>query len=139
VKCINLLLGIGIFTGLWIVTIPSLDGSPLHESLELILTAAIIIHLLVTGSWIAALARRYFSRRLHQSRFQFAIDSALLVAFLTMVLSRLTNSADMLAFTGAVNVRNSLWNPIHNLSTYAALILAVLHLATNKEWATAKS
>jgi len=139
VNRVNLLLGLGIFAGLWIVAVAGLDETPVHEGVELALTGLIAFHLLLNGSRIAQMARDYFGRRLRNSRLQFAIDSTLMLAFVVMVFARLTTSGDMLAFTGAVNTRNSLWNPVHNLPTYAAIFLGVLHLAAPEGWAAAKS
>jgi hypothetical protein len=133
----NLLLDFGIFAGLLVMAAPGLTGLPVHEWLGAAFAGAILAHLLLHWKWIVEVGLKFFRRLFHQSRLQFVIDSALFIAFIAVMLSGLMISRTVLALIGIASARNSLWNPIHNLSANAVVLLAGLHFATHWSWVVA--
>src|SRR3989304_2459924 len=130
----KLLVDVVIFIAFLILMDPHSSGLPIHEWLSIAMTAAIIVHLLLSRDWIAQVTRRFLGRAAGISRLNYILnwllflDGGLLFVFGPMI------SEVVLPAFGISLPMNFAWRSLHNLSTDLSLVLLGLHTALHWNW-----
>lgn len=125
---------IGVLGGFLVATEPRLTGISVHEWFSLALGAALLTHVLLHWTWIAALVTRFFKKLWHVSRLKFVLDVLLFTAFITIFLSGVMISEAVLPALGIRLAESGAWKFIHAGSVNVALALIGLHIALNWRW-----
>ncbi|HLW77451.1 MAG TPA: DUF4405 domain-containing protein [Bryobacteraceae bacterium] len=116
-------------------TVP-FTGLVLHEWLGLGVVAMIVVHLLISWTWIASNARRFFTTST-RTRVNYAVNLTLFACTTALIFSGVEISREAipaLLRAPAPPVVDYGWDVIHDRLSDAVLILAGLHLAINWDW-----
>ncbi len=92
----NLLVDIGIFITFLISSAPHMTGNLIHEWLGVALAATLIVHILLHWNWIVCVGYKFFKDLWHVSRLQFVLDILIFVAFITLIVSGLIISKNVM-------------------------------------------
>jgi cytochrome b len=118
------------FTGLW-----------LHEWLGLVFAAMVVVHLLLSWTWIASTSARLFAAQSSRTRINYLLNLCLFACMTAIVVSGVIISQEAIpAMFGRKlpGAETSVpWNFIHDRLSDAIVILAGLHLAINWDWSAA--
>jgi len=107
-----------------------LTGVALHQWLGLAAGIVAVYHLLTHGSWVSAVARRFFGRTSGRARLYFLIDALLLAGFTGMVVTGLVISTWLDLSLAAFGT----WYAVHVLSSLATLLVLVLKIGLHAQW-----
>jgi hypothetical protein len=132
----KLLLDLGAFTALLVVSAPHFTGQAVHEWLGIALSGVIVVHLLINWNWIIEITSRLFSRNSKGQRFKYALNWALFASGVMIMLSGLMISKTVVPFFGLTLPQNVSWKELHELSTNITMILMGLHVAVHWSWIT---
>jgi hypothetical protein len=114
-------------------------GLPLHELLGLFFAAGIVIHLLLHWKWIVTLTRTFFKKLLHESRFNYVLNTALAVAVITLIASGIVISETLGLNLALEDSTNLFWLTGHVLSAQLIILLIAVHIAMHWKWILANS
>jgi len=113
-------------------------GLTVHEWLAIAVMGLILIHILLSWTWIAATSRRLAAPRSGRARVNYFLNSCLFVSAITVLFSGLVISEVVLPAIGiTVGPEDNRWRGIHNVASTLVVIFAGLHLAINWEWSIA--
>jgi uncharacterized protein DUF4405 len=110
---------------------PRLTGLPLHEWLGLSLGATLIVHLLLSWSWISSGTRRFVVGRNRRAQINYILNWVLFVLIVIEVTSGIAISHVALPFFGIPTVNDRSWRALHNLTLNWALLVLGFHVAMN--------
>ena len=113
---------------------PGATGFTLHEWLSLALAAPILVHLVVNWDWVGRAGRALFRRLRRATRLNFAVDSLLFVATVTVMLSGFAVSRALAGAIGLATDPEPIWYAVHSVSADATLALVILHLVLHWKW-----
>lgn len=133
----NLLVDSAIFAAFLAAMEPGLTGIAIHEWLSLALAATILVHLVLHWDWIVEVGRKYFSKLFHESRLNFIVNVALLIAYVLVMLSGILISRSVVSVLGIQLTESPEWRFLHSLSANASLLLTGLHFALHWKWIAA--
>jgi len=117
-----------------VATAPALGGPALHEWIGVACAAAVMAHLLLNWDWIAATARRILRATNLQTRLSFALNLALFLDVVAILVSGLAISRAALPRVAALLPRSDEWLWLHGRSADLFLALVGLHLALHWDW-----
>jgi hypothetical protein len=132
----KLLLDLGTFVTLLIVSAPHFTGAAVHEWLALALGGAIIVHLLLNWNWVVQVTLRIFSKAAKTQSFNYILNWALFASGVMIMLSGLMISKTVAPFFGLNLPQNMSWKELHSLSTNITMVLMGLHVAVHWSWIT---
>jgi hypothetical protein len=113
-------------------------GLALHEWLALAMIGMILVHLLLSWTWIAASSRRLIAARSSRTRVNYLLNACLFASAITVMFSGLLISEVALPGLGIKSAAGDMqWRHLHNRASDFVLILAGLHLAINWDWSVA--
>jgi hypothetical protein len=130
----NLYVDIAILIGFLVAYEPALTGIAFHEWLSLAFASAMIVHLLLHWDWVVQITLQFFRKLFHSSRLNYVINLALLIDFVTIMLSGLMISRSVLPAFGLQIAINSAWRFLHFSAANFSLVLIGLHLALHWKW-----
>ena len=130
----NLLVDLLIVSGFLFASQPHLTGMAIHEWLSLGLAVGFLTHVLLHWRWIYATTRRLFGRMARQSRINYVLNLALLVAFALIFFSGLMISEEILPLVGLQGVHGGAWKWLHTTAADAVVWLVALHIALHWRW-----
>ena len=114
---------------------PRFSGLRWHEWLGVAVVPPIVLHLLLSWSWIAGAFRRIFSSEgTWRGRVNLLLNLALFFFFVFEVVTGLMISQVSLPWFGFHMLDDSAWRILHNKITGQVRILLALHLAMNWKW-----
>lgn len=105
-------------------------GLRIHELLGLAFGAAIFFHVVLHWDWVVNITKRFFSKLFHESRLNYALNLALLIDMIVIVMTGVLISRTLglqLAVSEAVQ-------PLHLLASHLSLVLIGLHVALHWKW-----
>ena len=106
-------------------------GLILHEWLGLALATLIVIHLLLSWSWIAASTRRFFRGAPNRTRVNYILNLCLFGFMTAVIFSGILSSQEALPALASANTR---WARLHGRFSDCIVALAAAHLAINWDW-----
>lgn len=109
---------------------PRFTGQPVHEWLGLSLGGVVLVHLLMGWNWVANIGKKLLGRLPGQTRLLYAVNLALLAAFVGVSVTGVLVSKVVLAHAGD----NRALIGVHKLFADGVLVLMALHLALNWQW-----
>ncbi len=130
----KLLLDLGTFITLLVVSAPRFTGETIHEWLSLALGGAIVVHLLLNWNWIVEVTARLFTKSAKNLRFNYVLNWALFASGIMIMLSGLMISKSVVPFFGLTLPQNMSWKELHEVSTNITMILMGLHVAQHWNW-----
>lgn len=101
-----------------------------HELLGLAFGAAILIHVALHWDWVLSITKRFFNKVFHESRLNYALNLALLIDMIVIVVTGIMISRTLglqLAVSEAIQ-------PLHLLASHLSLVLIGLHVALHWKW-----
>lgn len=130
----RLLLDLGTFISLLIVSAPHFTGDAIHEWLGVALSGAIVVHLLLNWNWIVEISARLFTQMTTSARISYILNWALFATGIMITLSGLMISKTVVPFFGWSLPADMSWRQLHELSTNLIMILMGLHVALHWNW-----
>jgi hypothetical protein len=113
---------------------PFTTGLSLHEWLCVALATPVLVHMVINWDWAVRVARS-FSRRLRPAnRVNLAVDVALFLSTVTVMLSGFMVSRVIAETVGYTASQDPMWHSVHSLSADAAMAFAGLHTVLHWKW-----
>jgi cytochrome b len=110
---------------------PRLTTLPPHEWLGLAVGVPLLVHLLLSWSWISASTRRLRATRSNRARVNYGINATLFVLTVVMIASGAIISQSALPSLGIATANDRWWRAVHDKSVNALLLALGLHVAMN--------
>ena len=118
-----------------ILLAPRASGLRWHEWLGVAVVPALVLHLLLSWTWITVALRRIFSTAGSlRGRINLLLNTALFVAFVVELVSGLVISQVSLPFLGVHTLDDWAWRRLHNQTTSWIRLFIALHVAMNWRW-----
>lgn len=130
----RLLLDVLLFAAIVAAYKPGTTGFTVHEWLSLALTAPILLHLVVNWGWVGRAGRALFRRLRRATKLNFAVDTLLFVATVTVVLSGFMVSRALAGAIGLAGDPEPIWYTVHSMSADATMAFVILHLVLHWKW-----
>jgi len=129
-----LLLDAALFAAFLVLLSPRITGLTIHEWLGLVLGAPMIVHLLLSWSWIAAAAKRLMSPRNARDIVNTLLNALLFVTTTVVIVSGIVISQVALPWLGVITVDDRRWRATHNQFTTWLMLTMSAHIAMNWRW-----
>jgi len=113
---------------------PRLTGIDVHEWLALAGAAAIVVHLLLNWSWIAAITRRFFGGASWRARLNYVLNWLLFIDGTLVMLTGLMISRVVLPAFGIQLGEDHFWRSLHSLTADGSLFILGAHVALHWDW-----
>ena len=110
---------------------PRLTGLSLHEWLGLVLGVPLLVHLVLSWSWIRAGTARFVGGSSLRARANYVLNWILFILVVLEVTSGVAISQVALPSVGVATVNDRAWRALHNQTLNVTLLLAGLHVAMN--------
>ena len=131
----TLYLDAALFVVCLVLLAPRFSGLRWHEWLGVVIVPAVILHLLLSWTWITVALRRLFSADGSiRGRINLLLNSALFVAFVVELVTGLVISQAALPWLGVHTLDDWAWRRLHNQTTQWIRIFIALHVAMNWRW-----
>lgn len=130
----NLFVDLLIVTGFLFTSQPHFTGMAIHEWLGLGLGVGFLTHVLLHWRWVYESSRRFFGKLAHQSRINYILNLALLVAFTLIIFSGIMISEEVLPLLGLQGAHGGVWKWLHTTSVDLVVWLVGLHIALHWKW-----
>ncbi|MBX3082419.1 MAG: DUF4405 domain-containing protein [Anaerolineae bacterium] len=124
-----------LLTGMFVIEMEEhFSGLPLHEVLGVLFAVAFSLHIILHWDWVVSITRTFFSKLLHESRFNYLLNVALFVdmAFVTV-------SGILISRTLGLNITlgeefGRTLQMLHMVGSELVLIIVALHVAMHWKW-----
>jgi hypothetical protein len=113
---------------------PQATGLAFHEWISLAFIPVIIIHLLMSWSWVVGTTLRVFKKRPGTVRFNHLWDTLLFVTMTNVIFSGVVVSEVVLPRMGIPIVPDPFWLAVHDFSSKFFLLFLGIHLAMHWKW-----
>jgi hypothetical protein len=131
----RLLLDLALLAALLVAFYPKWTGLPVHQWLSIAIVGPLLVHLIVNWQWAARVVATFFRKLFSASRLNFAVDSILLVATVTVMLSGFMVSPELFRPVGIRFALSPAWRVAHSWSANVTVALLLLHGALHWRWA----
>ncbi len=126
----------GLLLGFCAAESTGFTGMIVHEWLGIALTAMVLVHLLLSWTWIATSTRRFFAVSM-RTRVNYLLNLCLFGSATAVIASGLLISRE--AIPAVLGIRADVktdyqWGVVHDKMSDLVLIIAALHLAINWDW-----
>jgi hypothetical protein len=132
----RLLLDLGMFAALLAAFNPAWTGIAVHEWLSLAVAIPLLVHVIVNWEATLRVLANFVDRLLHTSRVNLAVDVALFVSTVGVMLSGVMVSQSIAGVLGLSAAPNALWVAIHSLTAETTIALLLVHFALHWRWLT---
>ena len=130
----KLLLDIALFAAFLVTMDPRFSGLAVHEWLSLAAAATVVVHLLLSWSWIVEMTKRIFGKGLNGARMNYILNWLLFIDGILIMLSGIMISEAALPAMGIVLPVNFAWRRLHDMSANLSLLIMGLHIAMHWNW-----
>ena len=110
---------------------PRLTGLTVHEWLGISLGGTLIVHLLLSWTWISTNTRRVVSGRSRRARINYVLNWLLFVLIIIELTSGIAISQVSLPSIGIHTIDDRSWRALHNQTLNFTLLVLGLHVAMN--------
>lgn len=110
---------------------PRLTGLSVHEWLGISLGGTLIVHLLLSWSWINLSTRRVTSGRNRRARINYMLNWLLFILVVIELTSGIAISQVFLPSIGVVTIDDRSWRALHNQTLNWTLLVLGFHVAMN--------
>jgi len=110
---------------------PRMTGLSIHEWLGISLGGVLIVHLLLSWSWISSTTRRVVSAPNRRTRINYVLNCLLFVLIIVEVTSGFEISQVSLPSLGIQTIDDRSWRALHNQTLNWAMLVLGFHLAMN--------
>jgi len=117
-----------------IATNPAGTGTPVHEWVGIGVAFVAFVHVASHWSWTVRTVKRFLGVAGRMPRINLLIDTLLLFAFVTVVMSGLLVSRSALKPLGWLVAEGSVWHAVHSQSATVLLVLMGAHLGLHWSW-----
>jgi cytochrome b len=137
VPSIRLAIDIALFGLILLMLSPRLTGLPVHEWLGLALGVPVVVHLLLSWSWIARATLVVPVRPGWRHRANYILNWFLFGSLVLEIVSGIMISAVAIPALGAATVEDRAWRNLHNRYLNLFALLVAIHIAMN--WSALRS
>ena len=130
----KLFLDIALFVAFLITMDPRFSGLAIHEWLSIAAAATVIVHLLLSWSWIVNVTRRFFAKATNGARVNYVLNWLLFIDGILIMLSGIMISESAMPALGIVLPMNFAWRRLHDMSANLSLLIMGVHLAMHWTW-----
>ena len=130
----KLIVDLIIFFGFLLAMDPRSTGIAVHEWFTIAGVAAIIIHLLLSWSWIVQITARFFKNMPGRTRMNYVLNVLLFIDMTLIMFTGIMISQSFLPFLGISVPGNFLWSGLHDTTSNLFLIFLGLHMALHWDW-----
>jgi hypothetical protein len=131
----RLVLDIGLLLAFLVAFSPGATGISVHEWLSLAIGVPTLIHLVINWDWVVRVAGNVLGKIRATSRVNLAVDMALFVATITVMLSGLLVSQVIATSLGLALTPDAIWYAVHSASATISVVLLTIHFALHAPWA----
>jgi len=110
---------------------PRLTGLPLHEWLGIALGLPLLVHLVLSWSWIHAATARFATQPSGRARANYVLNWLLFILIVIEVVSGSVISNVALPAIGVSTINDRAWRALHNQTLNFTLLLIGIHVAMN--------
>ncbi len=116
----------------------SFTGLSLHEWLALAILCPILVHILLSWTWIDASSRRLAAAQGARTRVNYLLNCCLFASVVVVIFSGVMISEVALPAFGIKSAAgNRAWTLLHNRTSSLVVAFTGLHLAINWDWSVA--
>jgi hypothetical protein len=130
----RLWLDLALFGALFLAYNPAWTGLAVHEWLCVITVVPLLFHVIVNWDQTLQVLRRFAELVKATPKVNLAVDAALFVAAVTVMLSGLLISQSVARTLGITIVPDALWVSTHAWSADATILLLLVHFALHWRW-----
>ena len=131
----RLLLDVLLAVAMLVAFNPAWTGIAVHQWLSIAVIVPIVVHVVVNWEWALRVVARFFRKLLSVSRLNLVVDSALMVATVTVMLSGFMVSPALFAPVGIRLSVSTAWVAVHSWSADATIVLLAIHGVLHWKWA----
>ena len=122
---------VALFVAFLLLLAPRLTTLAPHEWLGLAIGVPVLIHLLLSWSWISTSTRRLRATQFSRAHVNYGINAALFVLTIVMITSGAIISQSALPSLGMATANDRWWRAVHDKSVNVLLLALGLHIAMN--------
>jgi hypothetical protein len=130
----RLVLDVGLLVALVAAFRPLWTGITVHQWLSIAIITPLLIHIIVNWDWTVRMVRTFLERLMSLSRVKLALDIALFLSAVTVMVSGFMVSPALLAPIGIRPSQPVLWHDTHVWSANAVILLLLVHAAMHWRW-----
>jgi cytochrome b len=134
-------LDIGLLVSFCALETVSITGLILHEWLGIAMIVMIVVHLLLSWTWVASATRKLIAPRSNRTRVNYLLNVALFVCVTAVIFSGILISQEAVPSLAGRRVvppvSDYQWTRLHNQISNFVFVFAALHLAINWNWTAA--
>ena len=116
---------------------PRVTGLPVHEWAGIVFCVPVLVHLLLSWTWIGTTTKRVFSTDDRRARVNYCLNITLFVLIAIEIVSGLVISQVALPFLGVSTINDRSWRALHNQTLNVTHVAVGLHVAMNWQWIVA--
>lgn len=131
----RLVLDIVLFLAFLVAFSPGVTGISVHEWLSLAIALPTLVHLVVNWDWVVRVTGTLLGKIRAASRVNLAVDAALFIATVTVMLSGALVSRAIAGALGLALAPDAIWYAVHSLSAWLVIMLLGTHFALHWSWA----
>lgn len=113
---------------------PGVTGISLHEWLSLALIVPVFVHMVINWDWVTRIARKVVGKLRALTRVGFAVDVALFIATVAVMLSGLMVSRFIMPALHLSVAASGQWEVLHALSARAVIAVLLVHVGLHWRW-----
>lgn len=106
----------------------------IHEWLSIALFLGIVIHLASHWQWVLQVTTHFFKQFFQKSRANYILNALLFICFITVMLSGILISREVMPFFGIQIGNDMTWKRLHTISADGSIIILGLHFAMHWDW-----
>lgn len=130
----NLAIDLGMALVAVLVYSQEVTGTTLHEWLAVGLLTTVLVHIALHWRWVVNVGQRIFGKVARQSRINFWVNLAFLLAVMLTAASGMAISESFLPALGLPSGGGGLWEDVHEAAANLTLLLGVAHVALHAKW-----